>query len=306
MTNSDADKRAEQATLGERLFVLLQYALPHHLLSALMFQLARVTWTPLKNTLITSVVRHFKVSMAEAEHPDPRAYPSFNAFFTRALRTGARSFPEDPSAILCPADGQVSQAGPIEEGSLLQAKGHSFSVNALLGGDRDWSDRFAGGSYATIYLSPRDYHRVHMPADGTLRRMIHVPGRLFSVNPATTRLVPGLFARNERVACLFDTPLGPMAVVMVGAIFVSSIDTVWAGTVTPASRRVSSWRYGQADEQEVRLERGAEMGRFNMGSTVILMFGAGAARWSPDVLPGRTARMGDTIGWSLAPSPGVA
>ena len=283
----------------DRLFVLIQHALPHHLLSAWMYRVTRVHWPPLKNRLIQGVIRHYGVDLSEAADTDPVSYPTFNAFFTRALREGARPLPDNPTAILCPADGQVSQAGDIMGDRILQAKGHGYSVKALLGGDGDWSRRFAGGKFATVYLSPRDYHRVHIPYAGTLRRMVHVPGRLFSVSPLTTEQVPGLFARNERVACLFETAAGPMAVVLVGAIFVASIDTVWAGTVTPTARRVSTWRYGPSEDPEIRLAGGAEMGRFNMGSTVILLFGAGTAEWSEDLTPGRSVRMGDTIGHVL-------
>lgn len=283
----------------DRLFVLVQYALPHHFLSSLMYRLTRIGWPPLKNLLIRGVIRHYDVDLTEAAVADLDAYPTFNAFFTRALREGARPLPDEPTAILCPADGQASQAGEITGDRIFQAKGHDFSVEALLGGDRDWSQRFVGGRFATVYLSPRDYHRVHMPYAGTLRRMIHIPGRLFSVSPLTTEQVPGLFARNERVACLFDTPVGPMAVVLVGAIFVAGIETVWAGTVTPASRRISTWGYGQSPEPAIRLARGAELGRFNMGSTVILLFGPGSTKWSEDLTAGRPVRMGDTIGHVL-------
>lgn len=280
-------------SLAERLFVHLQHVLPQHLLGALMYRLTRCDWPPLKNALIASVVKHYQVDLREAEQPDPLTYPTFNAFFTRALRPGTRISSDDPGLILCPADGRISQVGEIDEGTLLQAKGHRFSVEALLGGDRLWAARFADGRFATVYLSPRDYHRVHMPCAGALRAMSHVPGRLFSVNPATTRLVPGLFTRNERVVCLFETGIGPMALVLVGAIFVSSIDTVWAGAVTPAARRISSWTYGEIPA-EIQLSQGAEMGRFNMGSTVVLLLGGGAVEWG--LAPGQSVRMGDPIG----------
>jgi phosphatidylserine decarboxylase len=287
----------------DRLFVLLQHALPQHLLSAGMYRLTRIGWPPLKNALIKGFAHHYRVDLGEAENPDLTSYPTFNAFFTRALRADARGPTSDPAAILGPADGQVSQAGRIEQGRILQAKGHGFSTEALLGGDPSWAERFAGGNFATIYLSPRDYHRVHMPYAGTLRKMVHLPGRLFSVNPVTTRLVPELFARNERVVCLFETAIGPMAVVLVGAIFVGSMETVWAGTVTPATHRPSTWHYGKIERSPIQLGRGAEMGRFNMGSTVILLLSAEAAEWSPDLVAGRSVRMGDPIGRALSPSP---
>lgn len=290
----------DPAPLSERLFVLLQHVLPHHLLSALMYQLTRSDWPPLRRWLIKTVVSQYRVDMREAAEPDPLAYPTFNAFFTRALRADARPLVEDPQILLCPADGQISQLGDIEGGLILQAKGHRFSVESLLGGNGGgngpWATRFARGKFVTVYLSPRDYHRVHMPYAGTLRAMRHVPGRLYSVNPVTTRGVPGLFARNERVVCLFETAVGPMALVLVGAIFVASMDTVWGGTVTPASRRVSTWTYGEERPAEVRLAQGAEMGRFNMGSTVILLLGEGAADWSPELVAGQAVRMGDLIG----------
>ncbi len=291
-----ATDRPDPAPLGERLFVLLQHSLPHHLLSALMYQITRSDWSPLKRGLIKTVVAQYRVDMSEAAEPDPLAYPSFNAFFTRALRPDARGLAADPHSILCPADGQISQLGEVEDGTLLQAKGHRFSVEALLGGNEAWAGRFARGRFITLYLSPRDYHRVHMPYGGSLGLMSHVPGRLYSVNPVTTRGVPGLFARNERVVCLFETAIGPMALVLVGAIFVASMDTVWAGTVTPASRRVSTWVYGGQQLPAVRLEQGAEMGRFNMGSTVILLLGEGAVDWSSGLVAGQPVRMGEPIG----------
>jgi phosphatidylserine decarboxylase len=276
-----------------RLYVGMQYLLPQHLLSALMFRLTRIRWRPLKDLLIRRVIRHFGVDMTEALEPDPTVYLSFNEFFTRALRPGARPVAEDP-AISCPADGALSQLGEIAGGRIFQAKRRDYSLLELLGGRRDWAERFDGGSFATIYLSPRDYHRVHMPIAGDLREMIHVPGRLFSVNPVTTSLVPRLFARNERVVCLFEGAAGPMAVILVGAIFVGSMDTVWAGQVTPASAREPSSRYG--GKSAVRLEKGAEMGRFNMGSTVILLFPRGRVRWDGSLQPDDQVRMGQRIG----------
>lgn len=281
--------------LRDYLFVGLQYLLPHHLLSAVMYRITRSEVRWFKNLLIRKVIRLYGVDMDEAMEPNPTAYASFNHFFTRALLPNARPLDPNPDAILCPADGALSQAGPIENGRIFQAKGHDYSLLELLGGDREWSERFAGGSYATIYLSPRDYHRVHMPVTGALKRMLHVPGRLFSVNPVTTRLVPCLFARNERVVSLFETEQGPVAVILVGAIFVSSMDTVWAGSITPGRRdRVRSWDY--EGEQAVELDRGAEMGRFNMGSTVVLLFGKDRAGWSGDLAPGGHLRMGQRIG----------
>lgn len=294
MATNPAD--AASPALTERLFVLLQHLLPQHLLSAIMYRLTRCDWPPLKKALIASAVRHYRVDLSEAEHPNPLTYPTFNAFFTRALRPGTRLLAPAPGLIRCPVDGRISQLGRIDAGTLFQAKGHHFSVEALLGGARSWTKEFAQGHFATLYLSPRDYHRVHMPYAGTLRTMIHVPGRLFSVNPATTRLVPSLFARNERVVCLFETALGPMALVLVGAIFVSSIDTVWAGPVTPSARRVSTWTYGETPTPEIHLAQGAEMGRFNMGSTLVLLLSGDRVDWAEGLVSGQGVRMGDPIG----------
>jgi phosphatidylserine decarboxylase len=226
--------------------------------------------------------------MSEAVQPDPAAYPTFNAFFTRSLRPDARPVAAGDKDLACPVDGAVSQIGSIEGGRVFQAKGQGFTTVELLGGDAAAS-RFEDGQFTTLYLSPRDYHRIHMPVDGKLTRMLHVPGRLFSVNPPTTRAVPRLFARNERVACLFDTPAGPMALVMVGALNVASIETVWAGEVTPPQRpRVQAWDYAG----EVQLTKGAEVGRFNMGSTVILLFAKDRIRWEEGYGPGSPVRMG--------------
>ncbi len=283
----------ESPRWSDRLFVGLQYLLPQHLLSALMYRFARVRWRPLSAPLIRVFVRHFRVDMSEALQPDLASYPSFNAFFTRALRAEARPAPLDPEALACPADGALSQFGAIEKDRVFQAKGLDYDLVDLVG-DTDWAARFVGGGFATVYLSPRDYHRVHMPASGRLREMIHVPGRLFSVNRATASLVPGLFARNERVVCLFEGEAGPFALILVGAIFVGSMETVWAGEITPARGGAPSRRYG--DAEAVDLARGAEMGRFNMGSTVILLFPPGAVEWEAGLAPGVELRMGQGIG----------
>jgi phosphatidylserine decarboxylase len=222
--------------------------------------------------------------------PDITAYPTFNAFFTRTLRPGARPIASGTKDVASPVDGAVSQIGAIEGGRIFQAKGQSFTALELLGGDATAATRFERGSFTTLYLSPKDYHRIHMPVDGSLTRMLHVPGRLFSVNPATTRAVPRLFARNERVVCLIDTPAGPLALVMVGALNVASIETVWAGEVTPPQRSaVRAWDY---KKDEVKLAKGAEAGRFNMGSTVILLFGRDRIRWDESYGPASAVRMG--------------
>ncbi|MCB2262501.1 MAG: archaetidylserine decarboxylase [Candidatus Thiosymbion ectosymbiont of Robbea hypermnestra] len=275
-----------------RLYVALQYLLPHHLLSALMFRVTRIRRRSVKNLLIQAFVRHYRVDMTEALEPDPRAYASFNAFFTRPLRPGARPLAVQEGSMICPADGILSQLGAIGDGRVFQAKGHDCSLAELLGGRQDWTQTFEGGAFATIYLSPRDYHRVHMPVAATLRETIHIPGRLFSVNPVTTALVPRLFGRNERVLCLFETASGPLALILVGAIFVGSMETRWAGRITPAPGSVPI----PGGDRPIRLDRGAEMGRFNMGSTVILLFGPERVVWEPGLEPGAPLRMGQRIG----------
>jgi phosphatidylserine decarboxylase len=281
-------------TLSESLFCLLQHALPQHGLSRAMHRLARCENRAWKNALIKTAVRFYQVKLDEAKEPNPEAYPSFNAFFTRALKPEARPLCADGDALLCPADGAISQIGEIAEGRILQAKGKHFSVAELLGGDAERARPFANGKFATIYLSPRDYHRLHMPLAGTLRTMAHVPGQLFSVNAATAEHVPNLFARNERVAAIFDTEAGPMALVLVGAIFVSSIETVWHGEVTPpTAAQVRAWDYA-ADAPA--LDKGAEMGRFNMGSTVIVLFGENAIAWEGSLKAGEAVKMGQRLG----------
>ncbi len=280
--------------LGARLFVGLQCLLPQHALSNAMFWLTQRRWPVVVHGVVRLYARLFRVDLSEAAEPDPLVYASFNAFFTRALKPGARPWPTATDAIGCPVDGRVSQAGLIDGDRLIQAKGHDYPLAALLGGNHDLAARFRGGLFATLYLSPRDYHRIHLPLAGRLSATIQVPGRLFSVNPTTVARVPGLFARNERVICLFETSVGAMAVILVGAIFVGSIETVWGGRLTPPRARAVSVREAGADGP--RLERGDELGRFNMGSTVILLFPAGAARWEPSLTSGAVVRCGERIG----------
>ncbi|WP_069383406.1 archaetidylserine decarboxylase [Halomonas caseinilytica] len=271
-----------------KLFSLIQYPLPHHALSRLMGRLAdcRVAW--IKDLAIRTFIRRFGVDMTEARQPDPGAYASFNDFFTRPLKEDARPIGE---GLVSPADGTLSRFGAIESGRLIQAKGREFTVTELLGGDSTAASRFHGGSFATVYLSPRDYHRVHMPVTGTLREMTYVPGRLFSVNTATTGHVPRLFARNERLVCHFDTEHGPMVLVLVGAMIVAGIETVWAGQITPLPRRgIQRIRFNTP----VHLEKGAEMGRFKLGSTVVMAFAE-----SVDFVSGKRERkvqMGERLG----------
>ncbi|HEY3643858.1 MAG TPA: archaetidylserine decarboxylase [Gammaproteobacteria bacterium] len=281
------------ASLGDYIKSWLQYPLPHHAISRITHCLTRLKLGGLKDWTIARFVAHFGVDMSEAEQPDITVYPTFNAFFTRALKPGIRPITAGAKDIACPVDGAVSQIGAIESGRIFQAKGQGFTALELLGGDAAAAAKFDGGSFATIYLSPKDYHRIHMPVDGALTRLIHVPGRLFSVNPPTTRAVPRLFARNERVACLFDTPAGPLALVMVGALNVASIETVWAGEVTPPQRsQVQSVDY-QAGM--IKLTKGQEAGRFNMGSTVVLLFGKDRIRWDESYQPAAATRMGRKI-----------
>ncbi|HIY70419.1 MAG TPA: phosphatidylserine decarboxylase [Candidatus Luteimonas excrementigallinarum] len=274
----------------------LTWVLPHRLLSSLARRLAYSQSPRTSRWLIDTVTRRFNVDLGEAAESDPRAYPSFNAFFTRALKPGARVVDPDPSALLMPADGHISQCGPIgdadDAGRIFQAKGQSFTAAELLG-DADDARPFEGGVFATVYLSPRDYHRVHMPWTGTLRETVHVPGRLFSVGPAAVRHVPRLFARNERLVCHFDTDFGPMAVVMVGALLVSGVETVWSGEEIPAyGKRITRKDY---HGRGIVLERFAEMARFNYGSTVIVLLPPGVARLSPELAPEAPVRLGQRL-----------
>jgi phosphatidylserine decarboxylase len=253
--------------------------------------------TAWKNAFIKLIIRFYGVNMDEAKYQNIDDYPSFNHFFTRELKNGVRPLATAANAIACPADGAVSQAGPIEGGKIFQAKGHSYTALELLGGDTERAKAFENGSFATIYLSPKDYHRLHMPLTGRLREMVHIPGRLFSVNNTTVSAVPNLFARNERVACIFDTEAGPMALVLVGAIFVSSVETVWHGVVTPPTiNETRNWQY-QADAPV--LEKGAEMGRFNMGSTIIVLFGKDQTAWLDDFVANKPVKLGEQIGHYL-------
>ncbi|WIH06258.1 phosphatidylserine decarboxylase [Xanthomonas translucens pv. graminis] len=274
------------------LLTTLTYVLPHRLLSSLARRLAYSPRPGLKQWLIDSVVRRFGVDLGEAAEPDPRAYPTFNAFFTRALRPGARVADPDPQALLMPADGRISQLGPIQDGRIFQAKGQSFTTAELLGDDGAAAP-FANGLYATVYLSPRDYHRVHMPWSGTLRETVHVPGRLFSVGPDAVRHVPRLFARNERLVCHFDTDFGPMASVMVGALLVSGVETVWSGVEIPCyGDRITrkDWR-----GKGIVLQRFAEMARFNYGSTVIVLLPPGVATLDPTLAAETPVRLGQAL-----------
>lgn len=276
-----------------RFSIFVQYLLPQRALSRLVYWATRRTWRLWKDFLIGRVVKAYGVDLREAEQPDPLAYPSFNAFFTRALKPGARPLPEDERAIACPADGHISQFGPITDAGIFQAKGRYFTVTDLLA-DATEAIKYKGGIFVTIYLSPRDYHRVHAPLAGALRETLHVPGRLFSVAPFAVEAVARLFARNERLVCHFDGKTGPFAVVMVGAMLVSGVETVWGGVEIPpyASAIVrKDWR-----DRNLRLERGAELARFNMGSTVIFLLPAGAAEFDKGMSVQIAVKMGQSIG----------
>ena len=278
-------------SLLDRLSTNLLKVLPQHLLAAGMYRLMRTETPWLKDLLIRQISRRYGIEMTEAEQPDPAAYPSFNAFFTRRLRADARPIAADQ--VVAPADGRISQIGRIDGERLLQAKGHRYELDALLGADLHQTEVFRDGLFATIYLSPKDYHRVHIPLAGTLESMVFIPGDLFSVSDATTQLVPNLFARNERVICHFDTARGPMAVILIGAIFVGSMETVWHGEVHGRRGEPTRWVY-RADQRQ-KFATGDEIGRFNMGSTVILLLPQGAAEWRADLDAGKPVRMGEAI-----------
>jgi len=278
----------------DRAFAFLQDLLPQHALSRLMHRVARSTRPVVRNAVIRTVLRAYPmIDMREAAEPDPFAYPSFNAFFTRALRPGAREVVAGERTLASPVDGSVSQLGAIFNGQMLQAKGVHYTASALLA-DQAAAARYAGGSFACLYLAPYNYHRIHMPLAGRLVATRYVPGHLYSVNAATARAIPGLFARNERVVCEFETALGPLAMVLVGALFVGSIETVYAGEINPPRSRgglVSHVETGLGLE----FAKGAELGRFNMGSTVILMLGNGATRFAGQLGPRSTVRMGQLL-----------
>jgi phosphatidylserine decarboxylase len=282
--------------LLEKLFALLQLVLPHHLVSRLVGYMARSEVPFVKNNFIKVFLNRFDINMSEAAQEDPYAYDNFNAFFTRALKDDVRPIDSDPHSIVSPADGAISQLGPILGSDVLQAKGRHYSLYELLGGDSALAAEFTNGSFATVYLSPKDYHRVHMPFTGTLREMIYVPGRLFSVNQATTRQIADLFARNERAVCVFDTEHGPMVVILVGAMIVAGIETVFSGPVTPLARSVQRTRYALDEKGPIVLNKGDELGRFYLGSTAILLFPEGKASFNPSLAADSPVRMGEKLG----------
>jgi phosphatidylserine decarboxylase len=277
--------------MSGRLFVWLQYLLPQHGLSRLILAATRVRTGWFKDWTIRGFLKLYRVDMTEAAESDPYRYPTFNEFFTRSLKEGARPIAGGPQTIASPVDGCVSEAGAIDRDLLLQAKGRQYRLSELLA-SQPWASQFEGGSFATIYLAPFNYHRVHMPLRGELQDTVYVPGRLFSVNSVTARHVPRLFARNERVLTLFDSEAGPFALVLVGALNVGSMATVWAGDITPAARRVVT----RIPAPPTALDKGAELGRFNMGSTVILLFGPNRARWNSGLAAGSVVRLGQSLG----------
>jgi len=277
--------------MTDRSAVLFQYLIPKQAVTALAGRIARARGGAMTTRLITWFVQRYRVNMAEAANPDLASYASFNDFFTRELKPGAR--PLANSELICPVDGAISQFGSVEGQQIFQAKGHHYSSTALVGGDATLAAQFDHGHFATLYLSPRDYHRIHMPCAGRLRRMIYVPGDLFSVNPTTARGVPGLFARNERVVCVFDGERGPFVMVLVGATIVGSMATTWHGVVNaPRPGRLTEWSYhGDA----VSLQQGEEMGRFLLGSTVVMLFPQGPLQFNTDWQPGKAIRLGEAM-----------
>ncbi len=277
--------------MSDRFAVWLQYFLPKQALTLLAGRIARVRGGTLTTRLIAWFVQRYHVNMAEAANPDLASYATFNDFFTRELRQGTRALAK--ATLVCPVDGAISQFGPIQGQQIFQAKGREFSSTALLGGDTALASLFDDGHFANLYLSPRDYHRIHMPCDGRLTRMIYVPGELFSVNPVTARGVPGLFARNERVVCAFEGKRGPFVMVLVGATIVGSMATVWHGIINnPRAGKVCDWRY---DDKSIGLKQGEEMGRFLLGSTVVMLFPKGPLTFNPAWAPGGAVQLGQLM-----------
>jgi len=279
----------------DNFFILLQKITPQHLLSRLVGAIANCRWKWIKNTFIQRFIQHYHVDMAIAEQSNPKNYACFNDFFIRKLKPEARPIPTDAQIILSPADGKISQFGKIEHDAIFQAKGHNYQLEALLGNNTH-TNNFINGQFMTIYLSPKDYHRVHLPITGTLKEMTYIPGKLFSVNPISTDKIPNLFAKNERIVCYFDTEIGEIAVIMVGAMIVASINTSWAGQITPSRHNtIQTWTYPN-DENKITLQRGEEMGYFNLGSTVIMLFPSDTTIWEPSLQNNQALLMGTTIG----------
>ncbi len=281
-----------ELTRQQKFLKALFYTMPHHAISRVIYLITRLRGPQVK-PMISWFVKTYGIDMNDAEEPEIGYYQTFNEFFTRALKSGIRPIAPGENTLACPCDGTVSQAGPIVSGAILQAKGRAYSVLELLGGDKTMAAQFADGKCATIYLAPSNYHRLHMPLDANMKKMIHVPGRLFSVAQWTVEEIPRLFARNERLACCFRTPAGPMVMVLVGAINVSAIETVWSGLVVPPrGKKISEYDYTHTSKE---ITKGAEMGRFNMGSTVILLAGNNV-EWLPHISAGQIVKMGQLIG----------
>ena len=282
--------------MKEKLFSGVQRLLPHHLISRVCHYFAECKIGWFKNFLIQAFINQYNVDLSDAQENQIESYESFNEFFTRPLKEGTRSLPQDSKTIISPADGFISQIGKINNGRIFQAKGHDYSLIELLGDDACLGQEFMEGKFSTIYLSPSDYHRVHIPITGKLRRMIHIPGRLFSVNQGTVDNISNLFARNERVVSIFDTEHGPMAVIMIGAMIVASIETVWAGLVTPYRRKVKTFDYTTEQHKNIVIQHAEEMGRFKLGSTAIVLFGKDKINWLSHWEAGLSIKMGDVLG----------
>lgn len=279
----------------DTLFIIFQYIIPQHWLSRAIGWVAECEWPWLKNRFITTFINKYNVNMSEALDPEPYNYKNFNAFFTRQLKPDARVIVEGDKTIACPADGAISQLGDIKDGRIFQAKGQTYTLLELLGGNREATEAFQDGSFATVYLSPKDYHRVHMPMAGTLTSMTYVPGDLFSVNATTAENVPRLFSRNERAVCLFDTEAGPMAVILVGAMIVAGIETIWGGQIAPIKREIRTQHYQQT-QQPISLKKGEEMGRFKLGSTAIVLFAKDIMDWDEKFEAATPTVMGELLG----------
>lgn len=280
-------------TLTDKIKIWFQLWAPKHAITRVVGKLASAKLGGLTTAIIKIFIKQYKINMSEALHSDPAHFKTFNDFFVRELKTDARILVEETNVVTHPADACVSQFGPIKDGQLIQAKSHDYSAQELLGGDASLFEEFKDGSFATLYLSPSDYHRVHMPCDGVLRKMIYVPGDLYSVNPLTAENIPNLFARNERVVCIFDTKFGPMAQILVGATIVGSIELIWSGTVTPPrGNTVYHWDYPSEGNTSVVLKKGEEMGRFKLGSTVINLFAKEAIEFHDSMANGASTRLG--------------
>ncbi|MCL4121244.1 UNVERIFIED_CONTAM: hypothetical protein GTU68_036774 [Idotea baltica] len=277
----------------QKLFIFIQHLTPQHLLSRLIGYIAECKIGWIKNSLINYFIKKYDVNMSESAIQDPRQFEHFNDFFTRALKSEARPLSLSKQSVLCPVDGTISQLGAIDQGRIFQAKGYSFNLVDLLGGEISRAKPFINGQFANIYLSPKNYHRVHMPVTGTLKEMVYIPGKLFSVNKTTAEHIPQLFARNERVVCIFDTPFGSMAIILVGAMIVASIETVWAGLITPPKRQLKSVRYD--NKSPITIKQGAELGHFKLGSTVIVLFGIEKIKWCEQLNADTSVIMGQKM-----------